>query len=71
MKNRRVFLQSFAPIAAAIVLPTKSMAQEDPQEDLCQFHADGLAAAMQEKYGGNWRIALNPAGGAIFGRRMA
>lgn len=67
MHNRRIFLKSIAPIAAALSLPKPA---EASQADLCQFHADKLAEAMKAKHGGEWVIALNPQGGSIFGRRL-
>lgn len=52
MHNRRVFLKSFAPIAAAIAFPEISEAKPD----LCQVYANGLAEALSEKYGGSWSV---------------
>lgn len=54
MPSRRLFLTSLVPIAAAITLPKAADASPQPDEDLCQFHADGLAAAMKAKHGGVW-----------------
>lgn len=52
MHNRRIFLKSFAPIAAAIAFPDTSEAKPD----LCQFYANGLAEALSEKHGGSWSV---------------
>jgi hypothetical protein len=67
MQNRRIFLKSIAPLAAALSLPAKA---EGSQEDDCRFYADRLEEAMKAKHGGDWVIALNPDGGSIFGRRI-
>lgn len=67
MHNRRIFLKSIAPLAAAFSLPSNSEASQD---DDCRFYADRLEEAMKAKHGGEWMIALNPNGGSIFGRRM-
>lgn len=68
MQNRRIFLKSIAPLAAAVALPKIAEAsKENNLEDACQFHADKLAEAMREMYGGNWEIALSAT--SIFGRR--
>lgn len=66
MTNRRIFLKALVPLAAALTLPGTAEAEID----LCQFHADGLAAALKAKHGGNWDVTLNPEAGSIFGRRL-
>lgn len=68
MHNRRIFLKSIAPLAAALSIPTKT---EGRQDDDCRFYADRLEEALKAKHGGDWVIALNPQGGSIFGRRMS
>lgn len=67
MHNRRIFLKSIAPLAAALSIPAKTEARQD---DDCRFYADRLEEALKAKHGGDWVIALNPQGGSIFGRRM-
>lgn len=65
MQNRRIFLKSIAPLAVALSLPTKTEASQDD----CRLCADRLEEAMKATHGGEWVIELNPAVGAIFGRR--
>lgn len=71
MSSRRIFLKSIVPFAAVVALPKTSEARQVMDEDICQFHADGLAEAMKARHGGEWVIALNPHGGSIFGRRIS
>lgn len=68
MRNRRIFLKSVIPLAAAITLPRSAVASEKP--DLCRFYADCLRDAMKEQHGGEWDVTINPDAGSIFGRRL-
>lgn len=67
MEDRRIFLKSILPFAAAISIPTKT----DASDDQCRFYADKLQAAMKSRYGGEWDVTLLPEAGRIFGRREA
>lgn len=67
MHSRRIFLKSIAPAAAiAIAIPKTSEANQD----LCQFHADGLVEAMKAKHGGDWRVNMDGAGKFCFMFRL-
>lgn len=55
MPNRRTFLKSIVPVAAAITFPKTAEASQD----LCQFYADQLEAAMKARHGGDWSVDVN------------
>jgi hypothetical protein len=67
MNDRRIFLKSLAPFAAAVAMPVSSKAHTDQ----CRFYADKLQDAMREQYGGEWDVTLQPENGSIFGRRLS
>jgi len=67
MQDRRIFLKSIAPFAAAMAMPNTSEANTDQ----CRFYADKLQDAMKARYGGTWDVTLQPEAGRIFGRREA
>jgi hypothetical protein len=55
MRDRRTFLKSIVPVAVAITLPKPAEASQD----ICQFYADQLGAAMKARHGGNWSVEVN------------
>lgn len=57
MQNRRIFLKSIAPAAAALTIP--ATAEANQQDDLCRFYAEQLGAAMKARHGGDWNIDIN------------
>lgn len=57
VRSRRDILRVFSAGVAATVLPLGSLSEA---EDLCQFHADGLAEAMKVRHGGGtWDVEVN------------
>lgn len=66
MSSRRIFLKSIAPFAAAVTFPKISESRQVPEEDICRFHAEGLAQAMKAMHGGEWKVVLRHDIGSVY-----
>lgn len=63
METRRQVLKSISLLGVAASAP--ATASVTGQIDECDFYAKKLAAAMSQKYGGEWTMHLMPTNDAI------